>query len=92
VASGGSALDPEVVTRLLTPERDGIELLTTRERDVLTLMAQGYTNVGIARRLWLSDRTIETHVANIIAKLGLANSEEENRRVLAVLTYLGHRP
>jgi DNA-binding NarL/FixJ family response regulator len=58
VASGGSALNPEVVARLLTPERDGMELLTTRERDVLALMAQGYTNVGIARRLWLSDRTV----------------------------------
>jgi len=92
VASGGSALDPEVVARLLTPHRNGLDLLTTRERDVLVLMAEGYTNAGIARRLWLSDRTIETHVGNIIAKLGLADSGEEHRRVLAVLTYLGHRP
>ena len=91
VASGGSALDPEVVARLLTPERDGMELLTARERDVLALMAQGYTNVGIARRLWLSDRTVETHVGNIISKLRLTDSDEEHRRVLAVLTYLGHR-
>lgn len=91
VASGGSALDPEVVARLLTPERDGMELLTTRERDVLGLMAQGYTNVGIARRLWLSDRTVETHVGNIISKLRLSDSAEEHRRVLAVLTFLGHR-
>jgi DNA-binding NarL/FixJ family response regulator len=91
VASGGSALDPEVVARLLTPDRDGMELLTARERDVLGLMAQGYTNVGIARRLWLSDRTVETHVGNIISKLRLADSDEEHRRVLAVLTYLGHR-
>jgi DNA-binding NarL/FixJ family response regulator len=91
VASGGSALDPEVVARLLAPERDGMELLTARERDVLGLMAQGYTNVGIARRLWLSDRTVETHVGNIISKLRLTDSDEEHRRVLAVLTYLGHR-
>jgi DNA-binding NarL/FixJ family response regulator len=91
VASGGSALDPEVVARLVTPGRDGLQLLTSRERDVLALMAEGYTNVGIARRLWLSDRTVETHVGNIIAKLGLADSEEEHRRVRAVLTYLGHR-
>ena len=91
VASGGSALDPEVVARLLTPERDGMEFLTTRERDVLGLMAQGYTNVGIARRLWLSDRTVETHVGNIISKLRLSDSDEEHRRVVAVLTYLGHR-
>ena len=91
VATGGSALDPEVVARLLTPERNGLELLTTREREVLALMAEGYTNVGIARRMWLSDRTVETHVGNIIAKLGLTDSEEEHRRVLAVLTYVGHR-
>jgi DNA-binding NarL/FixJ family response regulator len=91
VASGGSALDPEVVARLLAPERDGMELLTARERDVLGLMAQGYTNVGIARRLWLSDRTVEAHVGNIISKLRLTDSDEEHRRVLAVLTYLGHR-
>ena len=92
VATGGTALDPEVVARLLTPDRNGLELLTARERDVLALMAQGYTNVGIARRLWLSNRTIETHVGNIILKLGLTDSEEEHRRVRAVLTYLGHRP
>jgi len=92
VASGGSALDPEVVARLLTPERSALEHLTTRERDVLALMAQGYTNVGIARRLWLSDRTVETHVSNIITKLQLADSDEEHRRVLAVLIYLGHIP
>jgi DNA-binding NarL/FixJ family response regulator len=91
VASGGSALDPEVIGRLLTPGHKGMERLTTRERDVLALMAQGYTNVGIARRLWLSARTVETHVGNIISKLGLMDSEEEHRRVLAVLTYLGHR-
>ncbi len=91
VASGGSALDPEVVARLLTPGRDGLQRLTARERDVLALMAEGYTNVGIARRLWLSDRTVETHVGNLIAKLGLADTDEEHRRVLAVLTYLGRR-
>ena len=92
VATGGTALDPEVVARLLAPDRSGLELLTSRERDVLALMAEGYTNVGIARRLWLSNRTIETHVGNIILKLGLTDSEEEHRRVRAVLTYLGHRP
>jgi DNA-binding NarL/FixJ family response regulator len=92
VASGGSALDPEVVARLLTPGRgDGLASLTSREREVLALMAEGRTNIGIARRLWLSDRTVETHVGNIVAKLGLADSQEDHRRVLAVLTYLGHR-
>jgi DNA-binding NarL/FixJ family response regulator len=92
VASGGSALDPEVVAQLINPGRDdGLSLLTTRERELLALMAEGRTNIGIARRLWLSDRTVETHVANIVAKLGLADSEEDHRRLLAVLTYLGHR-
>ncbi|MGW2145444.1 response regulator transcription factor [Nonomuraea bangladeshensis] len=65
--------------------------LSAREREVLALMAEGRTNVGIARRLWLTDRTVETHVSSILAKLGLANSEEDHRRVLAVLLYL-NRP
>jgi DNA-binding NarL/FixJ family response regulator len=93
VAEGGSALDPEVVATLLAPRRehDRLALLTPREREVLELMAEGRTNVGIARRLWLTDRTVETHVSSIIRKLGLTESEEEHRRVLAVLTWLGVR-
>jgi DNA-binding NarL/FixJ family response regulator len=92
VASGGSALDPEVVAQLINPPRnDGLSLMTTREREVLALMAEGRTNAGIARRLWLSERTIETHVGNIISKLGLAESAEHHRRVMAVLTYLENR-
>jgi len=94
VAEGGSALDPEVVATLLAARRqdDPLSLLTPREREVLELMAEGRTNVGIARRLWLTDRTVETHVSSIIRKLGLAESDEEHRRVLAVLTWLGVRP
>jgi DNA-binding NarL/FixJ family response regulator len=90
VAAGGSALDPEVVGRMLRPDpRDeAIALLTPREREVLALMAEGRTNVGIAKRLYLSERTVETHVANILAKLDLASSEEDHRRVLAVVAYL----
>ena len=90
VAAGGSALDPEVVSRLIGVHRAGDPLatLTAREREVLALMAEGRTNVGIARRLWLTDRTVETHVGSILAKLGLASSEEDHRRVLAVLVYL----
>jgi DNA-binding NarL/FixJ family response regulator len=90
VAAGGSALDPEVVSRLLGAHRgdDPLASLTTREREVLGLMAEGRTNVGIARRLWLTDRTVETHVGSILGKLGLANSDEDHRRVLAVLMYL----
>jgi DNA-binding NarL/FixJ family response regulator len=94
VAAGGSALDPEVVATLLGPSRytDPFALLTQREREVLALMAEGRTNVGIARRLWLTDRTVETHVGSIMAKLGLRESADEHRRVLAVLTWLGVRP
>jgi DNA-binding NarL/FixJ family response regulator len=90
VAAGGSALDPEVVSRLIGVHRAGDPLasLTAREREVLALMAEGRTNVGIARRLWLTDRTVETHVGSILSKLGLASSDEDHRRVLAVLVYL----
>jgi DNA-binding NarL/FixJ family response regulator len=90
VAAGGSALDPEVVRRLIHVPRtsDPLDTLTSREREVLSLMAEGRTNVGIARRLWLTDRTVETHVRSIIAKLGLVHSDEGHVRVLAVLTYL----
>jgi DNA-binding NarL/FixJ family response regulator len=93
VAAGGSALDPEVVATLLGPRRqdDPLTLLTPREREVLSLMAEGRNNVGIARRLFLTDRTVETHIASIMAKLGLHESDEEHRRVLAVLTWLGVR-
>ena len=90
VAAGGSALDPEVVSRLIGARtaRAPMHTLTSRERDVLALMAEGHTNAGIARRLWVSDRTVETHVANILMKLGLDGTAEGHRRVLAVLTFL----
>jgi DNA-binding NarL/FixJ family response regulator len=90
VANGGSALDPEVVGRLLRPQPHdrALALLTAREREVLALMAEGRTNVGIAKRLYLSERTVETHVASILSKLDLASGEEDHRRVLAVVAYL----
>ena len=90
VAAGGSALDPEVVAQLIGVHRAGNPLasLTSREREVLALMAEGRTNVGIARRLWLTERTVETHIGSILAKLGLANSDGDHRRVLAVLVHL----
>lgn len=89
VAAGGSALDPDVVRLLLAARSDdGVDQLTARETEVLALMAEGRTNVGIARRLWLSDRTVETHVASLMAKLGLPIEDEAHRRVLAVLAYL----
>jgi DNA-binding NarL/FixJ family response regulator len=93
VANGGSALDPEVVSLLLSPLRstDQLATLTPREREVLALMAEGRTNRGIARQLWLTERTVETHVASILGKLGLGADKEGHRRVLAVLAYLNHR-
>jgi DNA-binding NarL/FixJ family response regulator len=80
-----------VVRRLIEAPRhaDPLNALTAREREVLALMAEGRTNVGIARRLWLTDRTVETHVGSIMTKLGLAASDEDHRRVLAVLVHLG---
>jgi DNA-binding NarL/FixJ family response regulator len=94
VAAGGSALDPEVVGRLLRPRADhsALALLTPREREVLALMAEGRTNVGIAQRLYVSERTVETHVASILAKLDLADGEADHRRVLAVVAYLREAP
>ncbi|MCM3844681.1 response regulator transcription factor [Pseudonocardia sp. DR1-2] len=93
VAAGGSALDPEVVARLIGHRRDADRLarLTPREREVLALMAEGRTNRGIARRLHLTERTVETHTGSIIGKLGLAGSDEDHIRVLAVLAHLDAR-
>ncbi len=90
VARGGSVLDPEVVGRLLAsrPADDPLGALTPREREVLALMAEGRSNGSIARRLWLTQRTVETHVGNVMAKLGLAERDDHHRRVLAVLAYL----
>jgi DNA-binding NarL/FixJ family response regulator len=90
VSEGGSALDPQVVATLIGapgPVRALAEL-TPREREVLELMAEGRTNSGIARRLWLTEKTVESHVRTILMKLGLQVSDDDHRRVLAVLAYL----
>jgi len=91
VAAGGTALDPEVVTQLAGAGRQGeaLETLTAREREVLALMAQGRSNAAIAQTLVVSAGTVEKHVAAVFGKLGLAASQDANRRVLAVLRYLG---
>ena len=90
VCEGGSALDPEVVATLVSPQRHeaALDELTPREREVLALMAEGLTNAAIAKKLWLTERTVETHVRSILSKLGLPLSGDDHRRVLAVLTYL----
>jgi DNA-binding NarL/FixJ family response regulator len=90
VAAGGTALDPEVVTQLLAASRrnERLDTLTARERDVLSLMAEGRSNAAIAGILMVAERSIEKHVGNIFSKLGLAPSDADHRRVLAVLRYL----
>ena len=91
VAGGGTALDPEVVSQLLGASRHarGLAAVTPREREVLALMAEGRSNAGIASALVISGGAVEKHVASIFDKLGLSPSESDNRRVLAVLRYLG---
>lgn len=93
IKAGGSALDTEVVARLLGAKRldSKLEKLTPRESDVLALMAEGRTNTGIAERLWLTERTVETHVSSILAKLELGTTGHDHRRVLAVIAYLDRR-
>jgi DNA-binding NarL/FixJ family response regulator len=90
VSDGGSALDPQVVARLLSTQgaADPLAELSPREREVLSLMAEGRTNAGIAKRLWLTEKTVETHVRSILMKLGLSVSADDHRRVMAVLAYL----
>jgi DNA-binding NarL/FixJ family response regulator len=90
VAAGGTVLDPQVVTQMLRVSRraEGLAGLTARERDVLTLMAEGRSNGGIAEVLVISERAVEKYVSNIFSKLGLAPSDADHRRVLAVLRYL----
>jgi DNA-binding NarL/FixJ family response regulator len=90
VARGGSALDPKVVSSLVGGERgtDGLAVLSAREREVLGLMAEGLTNSAIARRLVLTERTVEGHVRSVLMKLDLPAGEDAHRRVLAVIAYL----
>ena len=90
VAAGGTVIDPDVVRKLLTRRRvqAPLERLTTREREVLVLIAEGRSNTAIARRLAVSDAAIAKHVNNILAKLDLPPASDDHRRVLAVLAYL----
>jgi DNA-binding NarL/FixJ family response regulator len=89
VASGGTVLDPEVVTQLMARRRDPLRALTPRELEVLGLMAEGRTNPAIGRALVIGTGAVEKHVTSIFGKLGLEDTGEDHRRVLAVLAYLG---
>lgn len=90
IALGGAVIDPFLVQELLGQRRrtDPLAALTTREREVLALVAEGRSNSGIARRLWISEGAVEKHVRSILAKLDLPATDEDHRRVLAVLTFL----
>jgi serine/threonine-protein kinase PknK len=91
IARGGSVVDPALVQELVTARRhhDPLAVLSAREREVLALMAEGRSNAGIARRLWVTEGTVEKHVRSILTKLSLAETDDDHRRVLAVLTFLG---
>jgi DNA-binding NarL/FixJ family response regulator len=91
VARGGTALDPEVVAQLMVARRGGdpLSALTPREREVLAAMAEGRTNLGIATHLGITEGATEKHISSIFGKLELPDSENDHRRVLAVLAYLG---
>jgi DNA-binding NarL/FixJ family response regulator len=90
VADGGTAMDPEVVSTLLTrhSREEPLRALTPREREVLGLMAEGRSNAAIASRLFVTEKAVSKHTNNIFSKLGLTPSDDDNRRVLAVLAYL----
>jgi DNA-binding NarL/FixJ family response regulator len=88
VADGHTVVDPEVVRHLLSRRRDPLARLTPREREVLALMAEGRSNVAIARTLVVTDAAVAKHIGNLLAKLDLPPDEDDHRRVRAVLAYL----
>ncbi|MCW2990835.1 MAG: response regulator containing a CheY-like receiver domain and an DNA-binding domain [Solirubrobacterales bacterium] len=93
VAAGGYVVDPQLVRELVdAPHRnDPLADLTAREREVLALMAEGRSNAGIGRALWVTEGTVEKHVRSVLAKLPIASTDEDHRRVLAVITFLESR-
>jgi serine/threonine-protein kinase PknK len=93
IAKGGSVVDPALVQELVTARRrdDPLAVLSVREREVLAQMAEGRSNAGIARRLWVTEGTVEKHVRSILAKLSLPETDDNHRRVLAVVTFLEAR-
>jgi DNA-binding NarL/FixJ family response regulator len=93
IVKGGSVVDPVLVQELVAARRveDPLDALSPREREVLALMAEGFSNAGIAQRIWVTEGTVEKHVRHILAKLRLPETHESHRRVLAVLTFLDAR-
>jgi serine/threonine-protein kinase PknK len=93
IARGGSVVDPGLVQELVAARRrdDPLDALTPREREVLAMMAEGYSNAGIARRLYVTEGTVEKHVHSILPKLRIPETDDDHRRVLAVLAYLEAR-
>jgi DNA-binding NarL/FixJ family response regulator len=93
IVKGASVIDPAVVQELVAARRihDPLDALSPREREVLALMAEGRSNAGIAHKIWVTEGTVEKHVRSILAKLTLPETEDDHRRVLAVLTYLEAR-
>jgi serine/threonine-protein kinase PknK len=93
IAKGGSVVDPALVRELVTARKrnDPLAVLSEREQEVLALMAEGRSNAGIARRLWVTEGTVEKHVRHILAKLNIAEADDDHRRVLAVVTFLDAR-
>ena len=93
IVRGASVVDPSLVTELVAARRaeDPLDVLSPREREVLGLMAEGRSNAGIAHRLWITEGTVEKHVRSILMKLRLPGTEDDQRRVLAVITYLDAR-
>jgi DNA-binding NarL/FixJ family response regulator len=90
IAAGGSVVDPALVQELVAARHrdDAVQQLTDREREVLKLMAEGRSNAGIAHRLWITEGTVEKHVRSILSRLHLPETEDDHRRVLAVIAYL----
>jgi DNA-binding NarL/FixJ family response regulator len=88
VVAGGTAVDPQVISQLVRRRRDPLSSLSGRESEVLALLAEGHSNAAIARKLFVSDAAVGKHVGNILAKLHLPQTDDTNRRVLAVLAYL----
>src|SRR6266536_1410781 len=93
IAKGGSVVDPALVQELVTARRrdDPLAVLSVREHEVMELMAEGRSNAGIARRLWVTEGTVEKHVRSILAKLSLPETDDDHRRVLAVVAFLDAR-